>query len=142
VHQPSAAQRALLNAAVGAGAPALVAPAVVRGILATFADRIPEGERRQVASHLPADVRAQFIPPRRHERASAPRTVHELVAQIVATTPELPHASAEPIVAAVVATLRSLVPEEAGDVAAVLPAELRALWQGESAAWQGPTGPR
>lgn len=134
VHPPSSAHRALVDAAVDAGTPTELAAAVVRGILATFADRIPEGERSQVAAHLPDDVRHLFTPPARTHRATPPRTVHELVARIAAATGELPHERAEPIVAAVVHTLRTLVPEEAGDVAAILPAELRALWLSEPSA--------
>lgn len=134
VHPPSPAHRSLVAAAVDAGTPDQVAPAAVRGILATFADRIPAGERDQVAAHLPADVRPLFNPPRRTHAAAPPRTVHELVARITATTGEVPHERAEAIVAAVIGTLRTLVPEEAGDVAATLPAELRALWQSQPSA--------
>lgn len=131
VHPPSPAHRALVEAAVGAGTPTKAAAAVVRGILATLADRIPEGERDQVATHLPADVRPLLSPPRRTQRTAPARTMHEFVARIAATTAELPHEQAEAIVAAVVHALRTLVPEEADDVAAILPIELRTLWQGE-----------
>jgi uncharacterized protein (DUF2267 family)/osmotically-inducible protein OsmY len=130
VHPPSGALRLLLDAAVGAGIAPDSARPVVRGILATFADRLPAGEREQVSAHLPADVRPLFTPPRRAQRARPPRTVHQLVARIAAVTGELPHDKAEQVTAAVVETLRGLVPEEAGDVGAVLPQELRALWQG------------
>jgi len=130
VHAPSGALRQLLDAAVGAGIDPESARPVVRGILATFADRLPAGERDQVAAHLPADVRPLFTPPRRAHRAAPPRTVHQLVARIAALTNELPHDKSEQVTAAVIGTLRGLVPEEAGDVGAVLPPELRAFWQG------------
>jgi uncharacterized protein (DUF2267 family) len=55
--------------------------------------------------------------------------VHDLVARIVAATPELPPDTAEQVTAAVLDAFRSLVPEEAADVAAVLPEELRRLWR-------------
>ncbi len=130
--QPSSsAYNTLVDAAVEAGASPERAPAVVRGILATFADRIPEDEREQVATHLPGDVRPLFNPPRRTYLTAPPRTIHEFVGRIATTTTEFPQEQAEAIVANVVHALRTLVPEEADDVAAVLPAELRALWQGE-----------
>jgi uncharacterized protein (DUF2267 family) len=129
---PSAGYRALVDAAVEAGTPAETAPAVVLGILATFADRIPEPERAQVDAHLPADVRPMFRPPRRTHRARPVHTVTELVSRIAVSTGALPHDRAERIVSGVLDALRSLVPEEAADVGAVLPAELRALWHGST----------
>lgn len=125
----SAAFRRLIGAATSAGVDGAAAPAVVRGILGAVADRIPEGERDQVATHLPADVRPMFSPPRRLAGMGPARTVAELVGRITATTRELPPESAARVTRAVVGELRALVPEEAGDVAAVLPAELRALWE-------------
>lgn len=129
VHPPSDALRRLLDAAVAAGIEQGAAPQVVRGILATFADRVRTGERDHVAAHLPADVRRLFTPPRRADRLAPPRTVHELVTRIAATTPELPADTAEQVTAAVIGAFRALVPDEAPDVAAVLPEELRTLWQ-------------
>lgn len=133
--QPSSsAYITLVDAAVEAGASPERAPAVVRAILAAFADRIPEDEREQVATHLPGDVRPLFNPPKRTYLIAPPRTIHEFVGRITTTTTtttEFPQEQAEVIVANVVHALRTLVPEEADDVAAVLPAELRALWQGE-----------
>lgn len=129
----SPAHRALVDAAIAAGAPGDAAPAVVRGILAGFADRIPHDERNHVAAHLPADVRHLFNPPTRTHHAVPPRTLHGLIANIAATTGELPRERAEAIIVAVVSTLRTLVPEEAGDVAAILPPELRSLWIADSA---------
>jgi uncharacterized protein (DUF2267 family) len=126
-HPPSAARTKLVMAAKEAGVDPAVAPAVVRGVLAGFADRLPEGERDHVAAHLPADVRSLFTPPRRISGARPARTVHELVAR---TTPELPLERGEQVTAAVIHALRGIVPEEAADVAAVLPPELRALWEG------------
>jgi uncharacterized protein (DUF2267 family) len=132
VHPPSGALQRLLDAAVDAGVDRGSALPVVRGVLATFANRLPVGERDHVAAHLPADVRPLFTPPRRAHRHAPPRTVHELVAGITAATSELPHDKAEQTTAAVIETLRALVPDEAPDVTAVLPEELRALWQGRS----------
>lgn len=130
VHAPSGALARLLDAAEHAGVDAAAAPAVVRGVLATFADRLPAGEREHVRSHLPADVRPFFTPPRRVLGARPPRTVHDLVGRIVGTTSELTLEHGEQVTAAVVRVLRSIVPDDALDVAAVLPAELRAFWQG------------
>lgn len=133
VKRPSPALRRLVDTAVDAGVDPAAARVVVRGILATFADRLPLGERDQVASHLPADVRAMFVPPRRSHDAGTPRNVHDLVARIASTTAELPQDKAEEVTVAVIQTLRSLVPEEDRDVSAVLPAELRPLWRSKAA---------
>lgn len=130
VHHPSDAQQRLIAAATEAGVDPSVALAVVRAVLATFADRIPRDEREQVAAHLPADVRELFTPQRRTRQPAPPRTVAELVARIAATAEELPRDKAEEVTTTVLRALRSLVPEEAGDIAAVLPSELRTLWQG------------
>lgn len=127
---PSAALVQLLTAAEEAGIDPAGAKAVVRGVLATFADRLPAGERDHLAGHLPADVRPMFTPPRRIAHARPPRHVHDLVGRIAGTTPELPLERSEQATAAVIGRLRTLVPDDAADVAAVLPAELRALWQG------------
>ena len=130
VHPPSAALTQLLAAAEEAGVRPTAAKAVVRGVLATFADRLPPGERHHIGDHLPADVRPLFVPPRRIAGTRPPRSVHDLVGRIAGTTPELPLERSEPVTAAVIRTLRTLVPDEAADVAAVLPVELRDLWQG------------
>lgn len=134
VHPPSGALSSLLTAAEEAGVSAASARTVVRGILATFADRLPDGERAHVISHLPADVRPLVTPPRRIAGTRPPRTVHDLVGRIVATTDGLPLERAEPVTAAVIQALRHLIPDEAGDVAAVLPPELRTFWQSDAAA--------
>lgn len=130
VEQASEAMERLLAAARSAGLePSLARPAV-RAILATFADRLPPGERDQVATHLPADVRALFTPPRRLRRKAPPRTVEELVARIARTAPgTLPADRSLQVTESVLRELRSLVPEERADVAAVLPAELKAFWE-------------
>jgi uncharacterized protein (DUF2267 family) len=126
----STALSKLLTAAEEAGVDAAVAPAVVRGVLATFADRLPPGERQHVCAHLPADVRPLFAPPRRILGARPPRTVHDLVGRIVGTTSELTLALGEQVTAAVIHALHGIVPDDAMDVAAVLPAELRTFWEG------------
>jgi uncharacterized protein (DUF2267 family) len=139
VHPPSRALRSLCDAAVAAGVDEGAARPVVRGILATFADRLPAGERDHVSAHLPADVRALFSPPRRLHGAAQPRTVKQLVARIAADTGELPHDAAEGVTKAVIETLRSLIADEARDVGAVLPADLRALWQGQASQQSAPS---
>ena len=132
LHPPSDAMRTLVAAATRAGVAEPVARPVVRGVLATFADRLPPDERDQVAVHLPEDVRALFTPPRRMWWVGPPRTSAALVARILAETAELPPERAEAVVEAVIHSLRSLVPDEAADVAAVLPSELRAMWEQRS----------
>jgi uncharacterized protein (DUF2267 family) len=133
VEQPSEAYRRLVAAATSAGVDATIAPVVVRAILATFAERVPEGERDQVATHLPADVRSMFTPPRRYREPALARTTAELVGRIAATTAALPTSRTMEATKAVIEELRALVPEEAADVAAVLPADLRQLWEHRSA---------
>jgi uncharacterized protein (DUF2267 family) len=105
----------------------------VEGILATFAERLPVGERRHVAAHLPADVKSMFTAPRRRGSTRPARHVEDLIARIMATTAELPRAHAVEVTRAVLGALRSLVPDETAGVAAVLPVELRQLWQNASA---------
>lgn len=128
VEQPSEARHRLLAAATSAGVNPSVAPAVVRAILATFAERLPGDERDQVATHLPADVRSMFTPPRRLRALAPARTTAELVSRITATTEALPDGREIDVTRAVVRELRALVPEETADVDAVLPADLRDLW--------------
>jgi uncharacterized protein (DUF2267 family) len=130
---PSNACLRLIDAATGAGLDPATARPVVRGILATFAERLPAGERDQVSAHLPADVRTMFTPPRRIRHGAPVRTVPALVARIAATTSELPLDNALEVTRAVVRELRALVPEEIADVAAVLPTDLRELWMQEPA---------
>ena len=99
----------------------------VHGVLAVLAERIPEGERHHLASHLPADVRAMFTPPRhfRHHRIHG---VDEFLSDI-AETSGVDSLSVAPVAEAVLGTLREHIPEEAADVAAVLPAGLRQWWE-------------
>jgi uncharacterized protein (DUF2267 family) len=131
VEQPSAAKQRLLEAAVAAGVDRVRAPWAVRAVLATFADRLPPGERDHVAGHLPTDVRAMFTPPRRLRQRPPVRSVHELVATVAHRADPVAGEDEEQalvLTRAVLAELRHLVPEEAADVAAVLPGELRELW--------------
>lgn len=128
VEQPSAARRRLFTAATSAGVDSAVAPSVVRAVLATFAERIPDGERDHVATHLPADVRSMFTPPRRLRQLAPVRTADELVGRIAAATEALPAGRELDVTRAVIRELRALVPDEAADVAAVLPDDLRHLW--------------
>ena len=124
---PSEAFRALLEAARGAGAAEEDAVASVRAVLGAFSERIPEGEREQLLSHLPRDARNLAEPPRRHGRPSSIRTVSQLVGTVGARGGVSPE-QANTITEAVLGRLRILVPEEAVDIAAVLPPELRTLW--------------
>lgn len=130
VHPPSVALTHLLDAARGAGVDPLMAPVVVRGVLATFADRLPLAQRERIGSHLPADVLPLFAPPRKLAGTRPPRTVHDLVGRIAATTQGLALSDAPKVTAAVVVALRELVPADEANIAAVLPPELRDLWEG------------
>lgn len=120
----------LLDAAEASGVPAIAAPAVVRAVLGTFAERLPEGERRHVAAHLPADVRELFRPPTRLHDLPLPHTLNELVARVSSATVELPPNQALDATRAVLRAFSTVVPEEAEDVTAVLPPELRPVWTG------------
>jgi uncharacterized protein (DUF2267 family) len=133
-HQPpSAALHQLLGAATGAGLDEQHAPRALRAILAAFLVRLPAGEREQVCTHLPADVRRLAATPRRvGAPARQPRTLADLVARVV-TIDGVTAETAEPAIAAVLAALRTLVPEEVADVGAVLPHDLARFWQEASA---------
>lgn len=127
--EPSPAKQRLLDVAVAAGVHEDAALPVVRAILATFADRLPVGERDQVAAHLPTDVKSLFAAPHRTHVVKTARTAEDLVDKIAATTSELPPGKAAELTEAVLQTFRSLVPDEAADIAAVLPAGIRRIWQ-------------
>ncbi len=130
---PTAALRELLGAATGAGLDEQHAPPALRAILAAFFERLPAGEREQVATHLPEDVRRLAAAPRRAVAPSRqPRTVADLVARVV-TIDGMTAESAEPVIAAVLAMLRALVPEEVADISAVLPRDLARFWEEASA---------
>ena len=129
VHPPSAALKALVGAAERAGVASTAAPFVVRGVLATFADRLPSAQRAHLASHLPKDVRPLFTPPRRILDAPPARSLHDVVGRIVATTSGVELDKAEEVTVGVVHALRDLVPDDLQSVGAVLPPELRVLWE-------------
>jgi len=139
VHQPSDGHRRLFHAATAAGVDPAAAQPIVRAILATFADRLPDVEREQMATHLPEDVRSLFSPPWRARSAPArtelvARSLTDLVARIAGDTAGLPPEKARDVTAAVLAELRSLVPDKPADAAAaVLPAELREFWAQQGA---------
>ncbi|HET6954218.1 MAG TPA: DUF2267 domain-containing protein [Acidimicrobiales bacterium] len=125
----SQAYKRLVEAAFNAGAPAEVAPRVVRAVLAFLADRVPASEFDQLASHLPADVRAVCVAPaRRGAHPRRVRKVQDLVAGLATATEPLPPDQAEHVIESVLGALRDLVPEEDLDIAAVLPDELRDFW--------------
>ncbi len=131
VHPPSDARQRLERAterggAIGEGE----AARAVRAVLATFLERIPEGERHQVLTHLPADVRDLTRMPRRlGGTATHVRTLDELVATVSDVDPALGATRSRLVTDAVLGELSQLIPEERDDVAAILPAELRRLWQ-------------
>ncbi|MDA8313380.1 MAG: DUF2267 domain-containing protein [Actinomycetota bacterium] len=131
-HRPSAAYKSLLDAAEKNGVSPAAAPLVVRGVLATFADRLPVSQREHLSSHLPADVRPLFTPPRRIHDAPPVRSVRDLVGRIAATTSEVPLERARDVTADVVHALRDLVPGDVRGIAAVLPQELKELWESET----------
>ena len=128
-HPPSSSLRALLSAAEQGGVATTAAPLVVRGVLATFADRLPHAQRSQLSSHLPADVRPFLTPPRRLRDAPPARSVHDLVGRIVATTSGVELGRSEEVTVKVLLALRDLVPDDLRSVAAVLPPDLRELWE-------------
>lgn len=128
-HRPASdALTRLTAAATGAGVAPDASETVTRAVLATFADRLPAGERAQVAVHLPADVRQLFTPPRRSRHRRPARTTRELVEQVASATGGLTTDQVERATVGVIGCLRTLVPEEDQDVRAVLPAQLKSLW--------------
>lgn len=128
-HPPSAARTRLIDAATAAGIDTADASQVVRAILASFAERLPSGERDHVAAHLPADVRELFTPPRRTHRGAPSRTMHGFLSRVGSAAPALAQHDSMLVTAAVLQRLRSLVPDEQDDVTSVLPTDLRDLWQ-------------
>lgn len=130
VHPTSPARQRLELAAKRGGAVAEgEAARAVRAVIATFFERIPEGERSQVLTHLPADVRALTTMPRRlGGTATRLRTVDELVATVMKVDPSLGVTRARLVTDSVIGELALLLPEERTHVAAVLPRELRDLW--------------
>ena len=125
---PSEALRRLVDAARRTGVDEERAPGAVRAVLTTFIARLPEVERDQLTAHLPEDVRELATPPREVPQSERPRTVHELVEQVLSAD-GVPPRNAQSVVAAVLGALRTLVPEEEDDVTAVLPAGLKDFWQ-------------
>jgi uncharacterized protein (DUF2267 family) len=127
-HQLSVPLSRLLSAARDAGADDTTDRAAVRGVLAALAERLPDGERRQVFSHLPEDVRVLAEPPRRSGHAA--RRVRHVAEFVDATGVEaIEPGKGTAIVESVVGMLRELVPDEAAGVSAVLPAELKEFWR-------------
>ena len=81
---PSTARKRLVAAAVAGGVDPGAAGLAVRAVLATFAARLPDGERQHLLAHLPDDVRGLADPPRRHgDRPSRVRTTPELVHEVL-----------------------------------------------------------
>lgn len=135
IQPPSSALAQLRATAEGAGVLPSRTDVVLRGVLATFAERLPDAQRDHLGSHLPEDVRALLAPPRRIRQAAKPRNVSELVTAILSSTgDDLPPEKAEQATAVLLRALRELVPGDAASVGAVLPRELRSFWSGLSAA--------
>ena len=126
-HQPSAVLRRMLDAAGRAGIAEEDRWVLVRAVLATFASRLPEGERAHVLAHLPTDVASMFSAPRRCGQRPA-RTVATFADRVATAAGAVTRDDALAVSVAVLRELRADVPDEAADVAAVLPAELRSLW--------------
>jgi uncharacterized protein (DUF2267 family) len=118
---PSATRRKLLRVAGDVG-PA--ADDAVGAVLSAFLQRIPEGERRHVDAHLPADVRALVSQETRHPPVE---DLSGLGAAVVERT-GLPLDRGVAIAGAVLGALRDAVADEADDIAAVLPEPLRSVW--------------
>jgi uncharacterized protein (DUF2267 family) len=129
VPRRSPAMDALMQAAGGAGVSPEAAPMVVRGVLATFADRLPAANRAHLSANLPADVRPLFTPPRRIRGAPPARSLRDLVGRVLVTTPEVTLEQVQQVTAAVVHALRELAPGDEKEIASVLPPELRELWE-------------
>jgi uncharacterized protein (DUF2267 family) len=128
-HAVSDARKRLLATAVQAGVAERQAALVVRAVLSRFAERLPDGERRHLVGHLPADVRSMLEAPRRLGHPRRVRSLPDLVFLTLVSTDAIEPATAPDVVTSVLAELHALVPEEVADVAAVLPADLRAFWQ-------------
>lgn len=91
---PSNALDRLLSAAIDTGIGPQRAGRVVHAVLGTFLERLPEGERRHVTAHLPADVRRLAATRHRVGRPPRPaRTVAELTAQVMTADGMTPHQS-------------------------------------------------
>jgi len=126
--RPSEALRRLEDAARRGGATGPPDQAI-RAVLSTFCARIPAGEREQVLTHLPADVRALIESTEAGTEVSPVRTLHDLLDRVAVADPALDRSRARLVTEAVLAELALLVPEERADIAAVLPSELRELWE-------------
>lgn len=128
-HAVSEARKRLLAAAVLAGVAEEQAPVVVRAVLSRFAERLPDGERQHLLSHLPADVRSMLEAPRRVGHPRRVRSLPDLVFLTLVSTDAIDPATGPAVVTGVLGELHALVPEEVADIAAVLPADLRVFWQ-------------
>jgi hypothetical protein len=123
--QESSGLHKVLAAAHGAGVKSGTERSAARGVISTFLDLLPAGERQHVLGHLPADVRALAD--------AEARVLHRHIRRFdelsTAALPTLPPETRGRVVESVLGAMRELVPEEAADVSAVLPEELRHLWK-------------
>lgn len=124
---PSEALASVLSAAHGAGVPLGSERAAARSVLSTFADVLPEGERRHVLGHLPADLRALAEPAR--PRWKRHRHLRRVTDFTNAALPLYEPDKRVEIVESVLGAVRDLVPEEVTGVGAVLPRDLSELWK-------------
>jgi len=127
----SDARKRLLDAAARAGVAEPQAPVVVGGVLRSFAEHLPDGERQHLVSHLPGDVRSMLEAPSRLGNPPQGRSPSDLAFLI--STGALDVVTAVKVVRPVLGELGALVPEEVADIAAVLPADLREFWEAAAA---------
>jgi uncharacterized protein (DUF2267 family) len=126
---PSRALVRLRKAVEGAGVEASKVDLALGAVLAAFAARLPEGQRAHVAAHLPADVRARFVPAPRADHGGTPRRMNDFAGRVAALANVLSWLDAKRATVAVLEELARLVPDDVGAVAAVLPPELRTVWE-------------
>ena len=126
----SIARRRLIDAArEAAGVDEEAALRLVRAVLATFSERLPDHSRRHLFANLPLDVRAIAEPRRRAgDLAIDLREGRDFTVSVAAAVAMADPGIARLVCEAVLGALRQIVPLEAGDVAASMPADVRTLW--------------
>ena len=127
---PSTVRRRLIDAARGAaGVDEAAALRLVRAVLATFSERLPERTRGRLLAHLPFDVRPLAEPRRRlGDLAIDRRERNDFTVSIAAAMAMSDREVARRVCADVLAVLRDVAPVDTRDAAAALPADFRALW--------------
>ena len=113
-----------------AGVDEAAALRLVRAVLATFSERLPDHTRGRLLAHLPLDARVLAEPRRRlGDLAIDLRGGHDFAVSVAAAAAMSDPEVARRVCAAVVGVLREVAPAETRDVAAALPADVRALWE-------------